>query len=114
VIVDRETGKFVGQLPGLNHKAVFNEQSDRVFLVNDKGLVQALHEIGAVEPTMYRELPVEEEKTEEAPVAEEGATPFVDEPAEESTTPFGEEPAAEEDTPFDEEETEDAGNPFDF
>jgi outer membrane protein assembly factor BamB len=115
VIVDRETGKFVGQLPGLNYKAVFNEQSDRVFLVNDKGLVQALHEIGAVEPTMYRELPAEEEKAEEAPVAEEGATPFVDEPAEESTTPFGEEPAAEEeDTPFDEEETEDAGNPFDF
>jgi hypothetical protein len=113
VIVDRETGKFVGQLPGLNYKAVFNEQSDRVYLVNDKGLVQALHEIGAVEPTMYRDLPAEEEKAEDETDAAE-PSPFAEEPAAE-TTPFSEEPPAEEEaTPFDEEETEDTGNPFDF
>jgi hypothetical protein len=117
VIVDRETGKLLGQLPGLNYQAVFNEQSDRVYLVNDKGLVQALHEIGAVEPTMYRQLPVEEEKVEAKPeAAADEATPFTEEPAAEPTTPFGEdEPAAEEEeSPFNEEETEDVGNPFDF
>ncbi|MDZ4658076.1 MAG: PQQ-binding-like beta-propeller repeat protein [Bythopirellula sp.] len=110
VIVDVETGKYIDTLPGSNYHAVFNEQSDRVFLVTDRGLVQSLHEIGAVEPTMYRDLPVEAEK--EAAPTEETAPPVEAAPAE-PTVPFGDEPAAEP-SPFQEEGGEDLGNPFDF
>jgi outer membrane protein assembly factor BamB len=112
VIIDVETGKYVGTLAGENYQAVFNEQSDRVFLVNDRGLVQCLHEIGAVEPTMYRKIPKIKEQLAEP--AEAAATPFAEEPAE-PTVPFGEEPADEEPAdafPTDEDEAED--NPFSF
>lgn len=110
VIVDLETGSYVDTLAGSNYQAVFNEQSDRVFLVTGRGLVQSLYEIGAVEPTYYRQLPQEEEK--KAPPTDEAAPP-VELAPEEPTVPLGEEPA-EEDSPFQEEDGEDIANPFSF
>jgi hypothetical protein len=53
-----------------------NDQSDRIFLVNDRGLVQCLREIGAVEPTLYRkEEPSEPPAAEAKPTIEEGERP---------------------------------------
>ncbi len=112
VIVDVESGKYVGVLAGENYQAVFNEQSDRIFLVNDRGLVQCLHEIGAVEPTMYRKIPMIKELLTK-PAEEE--TPFVEEPIDEPTIPYGEEPAEEEpESPFPADEGEEFDNPFSF
>jgi outer membrane protein assembly factor BamB len=110
VIVDFETGKYIDTLPGANYRAVFNEQSDRVFLVNSRGLVQAFHEIGAVQPTMYRQL-AEEEKSEATEPAAETA-PAVEQVPVAPTQPLDEEPA-DEATPFQEESSGD-DNPFDF
>lgn len=115
VIVDKETGRYMAILAGMNYQAVFNEFSDRVFLVNSRGLVQCLHEVGAVEPTMYRQLPktTEEEKPAEEQPAVEAVPPTVEEPAE--TTPFGEEPMDEEsDSPFGTDEEDADANPFSF
>lgn len=115
LIFDRETGRYVGTLPGANYNAVFNEETDRLYLVNDRGLVQALHEIGADEPTAFSAKPVEEEE----PAEPAETTSPVEQAQPEPTTPFGEEPA-EEESPFGEEEASDAeergaeDNPFSF
>jgi hypothetical protein len=120
MILDAATGRRLTTLPvaeGLT--TLVNDQSDRVFLVNDRGLVQCLHDVGAEEPTLYRQPPAppaagSEAAAEEPPAPPaEGVTPAretVDEaPAEDS--PFGvEEPADEE--PADGEPMDD--NPFEF
>ena len=88
-----------------------NDQTDRVFLVNDHGLVQCLREVGAVEPTLYRQPPAPPaagqaagEETPPAPPAEgaaEEAAPAEESPFNTEETPFGvEEPPA--DAPADE------------
>jgi outer membrane protein assembly factor BamB len=112
VIVDFKTGKYVGTLPGSNYQAVFNEQSDRIFLVNSRGFVQCLHEINAVEPTMFRDLSKEEKEAEAKPANEATPAPVEQVPVA-PTVPLGEEPAVEA-SPFQEEGGEDIGNPFDF
>lgn len=93
-------------------KALVNDQTDRLYLISDAGLVQCLHEIGADEATNYVALP----KTEVQPGKEgramadeftsDGESAEVS-PAEEpaSENPFGAgaeqaEPAAEEASPF--------------
>ena len=42
-------------------EALVNDQTDRLYLISDSGLVQCLHEIGAEEPTHYRAAPTAEE-----------------------------------------------------
>ena len=114
VIVDGETGKYVGSLPGDRYKAVFNEQSDRVILVNDRGLIQCLHEIDAVEPTYYLKETAAETTTDETPAAD-AAAPAVEAAPTDATVPFEDEPAEDEgESPFSEEGGEDLGNPFSF
>jgi hypothetical protein len=98
VILDSKTGALVGRLrtaEGL--KTVVNDQTDRLFLVNDRGLVQCLREIGAVEPTLYR-------KPAEVVAAEEAAAAAAAEeaPTEEAAAPEATEPAPAEDGAFDE------------
>lgn len=51
-------------------KALVNDQTDRLYLISDAGLVQCLHEIGADEPTHFLAPP----KTEELPSEEVQAT----------------------------------------
>jgi hypothetical protein len=93
-------------------KALVNDQTDRLYLISEAGLVQCLHEIDADEPKSYVAPP----KTEGQP-GEAGKTPAEELPAEGAATedaaaeapanenPFGAgaeqvEPAAEEASPF--------------
>lgn len=113
VVFNKETGQFVGSLPGPGgFQAVFNEQSDRIFLVDRRGLVQCLREMGAVEPTMYRQATTEEtseeveEKSGDATTPAQGETPVPDEQVEEpdqdvpEVSPFSTEPGVDTDNPF--------------
>lgn len=112
LIFDKETGRYVGTLPGAKYDVVFNEDSDRLYLVNDRGLVQCLHEVGADEPTLFNAKPVEEKK-EAAPT--EAVAPPVKQTQPESKAPFSEEPAAEASPFSNEEDNADVeDNPFSF
>jgi len=104
LIVDKETGGIAGQLStGDGVFPIVNEQSDRIFLVSDTGLVQCLHEIGANEPTLYRKMATEEEAEKPAPAEGQPDGEAAPAAGEETTEdPFGNEPApAEDDNPFD-------------
>jgi outer membrane protein assembly factor BamB len=106
LLLDRETGAINGKITtGDGVTAMVNEQSDRIFLVSDTGLIQCLHEIGADEPTYHRAT----EATENAdkPVAEDQENVFAEEDplVGETESPF------EADEPEEAEESED-GNPF--
>lgn len=84
VILDAKTGSLVGRMPtGVGMQTLVNDQSDRIFLVNDRGLVQCLREIGAVEPTLYRQTkPAEPPAKERDKPAAQGAAPTVEAGAE--------------------------------
>lgn len=107
VVFNKDTGQFVGKLPGGRYQAVHNERTDRIYLVDSQGLVQCLREIGAVQPTLYSQTPAEDEEPAAA------ASPFAEE------TP-ADLPAAEADepSPFAPAESsapdEDTDNPFGF
>jgi len=101
LILDGESGTLAGRIAtGVGFSAVANEQSDRIFLVSDSGLVQCLHELGAGEPTLHlksagKEMMSEKGEPEDAP-AEEVEEPAMDateeEPAEDfedDEDPFG-------------------------
>ncbi len=84
-----------------------NDQTDRVFVVNDDGYVQCLYPIGASDPTYYAEQPTapEEEAEAEAPVVDEPVEEPADEPED---NPFRSDPA-----PADEpDDAADDENPF--
>ncbi len=125
LILDSATGRQVGRLPvaeGLT--TMVNDQTDRIFLVNDRGLVQCLHEIGANEPTLYRQPiapPAAKDATADgekppAPPAEDAADETA-EPADdalppaEAASPFGDDEPAADDAPADEDAPMN-GNPF--
>jgi|GEM_PF-1258976 len=55
VAVDGKSGSVAGRIStDAENRALVNDKSDRLFLINDRGLVQCLHEIGAKEPTWHR------------------------------------------------------------
>lgn len=106
LILDSTTGRQVGRLrvaEGLT--TLVNDQTDRIFLVNDRGLIQCLHEIGVEAPMLYRQPvappaaadePADGEKPP-APPAEATAEPAAEAPAADQEDPLGfDEPAAEE------------------
>jgi outer membrane protein assembly factor BamB len=85
--LDKTTGALVGRIDTAEDMTTLvNDQTDRIYLANDRGLVQCLREIGANEPTLYRK-PTEmaaadaEAAAVEAEAAEAGA-PEGDMPAE--------------------------------
>ena len=109
IVIDNESGGIAGRLAtGTFNTAVVNDQSDRIFLVSDRGLVQCLHEIGAKEPTWYRESdePADGESTAADPAAEamESVEQPLEEPAEDAASSAfdDDEPAddTDEDDPF--------------
>lgn len=114
LVLDAKTGNPMGRMAvaeGLS--TLVNDQTDRVFLVNDRGLVQCLHEIGAEEPTLYRKPhapPSSADKPPAAPGAEAEINPFAEGEAPEAVdaadvpSPF----EAEEDAAADEAPTEEA------
>jgi hypothetical protein len=68
LVMDSKTGNPIGRLNvGEGLSTLVNDQTDRLFLVNDVGLVQCLHEIGAEQPTLYRHPPAPAAATGEAP-----------------------------------------------
>lgn len=121
LVVDTETGALLGELrtaEGLS--TLVNDQTDRIFMVNDRGLVQCLREIGATQPTLHRQ-PVTKAAQKTGDETEgEDVNPFeTDEPVEGEPTPFEVEepavdgPAAEAEEPP--AEADDPGeNPFGF
>ena len=109
LILESSTGRPVGSLPvAEGTTTLVNDQTDRIFLVSERGLVQCLREIGATAPTVYR-APVAKAPPKDGKEAEDGeVNPFGDdaeakpappaegEPAEGEPNPFGEEEAAPE------------------
>jgi outer membrane protein assembly factor BamB len=122
IIIDTATGTLLGRLPTAEGvSALVNDKTDRIMLVNDRGLVQCLREIGAVQPTLHRPpvKPPGEGETETT----EGGNPFEEEGAPAEGTPFeaegaeAEEPAevaepAAEAQPAEEAVPAEEGNPF--
>lgn len=117
IILDKQSGVPLGRIAtNATTTSVVNDQTDRVYLVSDSGLVQCLHEIGSQEPLRHSEAaPAAEEVDEGADAAD---TP-VDEPRDQPTTeetngepapvnPFGE--PADTANPFG--GSDDSANPF--
>jgi outer membrane protein assembly factor BamB len=123
VVIDSKTGSLVGEISlaeGIT--PLVNDQTDRLYLVNDTGLIQCLREIDAAEPLLHRkptELAAADAAAEEAAAKAGGqpgadANPFqADEPAAEDT-PFEEEaaPGAADEAPADDAAPADEENPF--
>jgi len=90
LILDKQSGGVVGRLKaGEGTTALENDQSDRIFLVDDRGLVQCLRERDALEPTYYRR---QVDENQEAVEEEASKSPFTEDPSDESVPP----PVAEE------------------
>lgn len=104
VILDGETGATAGRIATAEGtSALANDQSDRIYLVNNQGLVQCLHEIGANEPTRYRAKTSDEKSGgEHAQDAEETVEPNTEES-----------PATKSDSPAQPGDTTDDANVFD-
>ncbi|HEX6963754.1 MAG TPA: PQQ-binding-like beta-propeller repeat protein [Lacipirellula sp.] len=101
IILDAKTGTPVSRMQIADgHSTLVNDQTDRIFLVSDSGLVQCLREIGATQPTFYRTPPAPGAAPPTAPV---GATP-----------PAPETEAAPEDASRDEPPAPAPENPFAF
>jgi outer membrane protein assembly factor BamB len=100
LVLDAKTGNPVSRMAvAEGASTLVNDQTDRIFLVSDGGLVQCLHEIGAEAPTVHRQ--PEAPEAEDAPPAAPGAA-AVEAPAEEGEAPAAEAEAdAEEPSPFD-------------
>jgi outer membrane protein assembly factor BamB len=122
LFLDSATGRAVGRLPvAEGQETLVNDQTDRIFIVNDRGLVQCLHEIGVNEPVMYRQ-PVAPPAASDKPLGEgtpeaDTAAPATQPPAvqpaaEDEPSPFSEGPAEPADAPADAAGEED--NPFEF
>ena len=101
LVLDAKTGNPVSRMAvGEGLSTLVNDQTDRVFLVNDRGLVQCLREIGAEQPTLYRKppAPAGAEEAPPAPGSEAAVNPF-----DEGEAPATE-PAADEPSPFEAED----------
>ena len=101
IIIDPQTGDVVGRLTTESPlTGIVNDKTDRIYLVNDRGLVQCFYELGADEPTNYRMQPDEadEDASAEQP-AESIEAPTPGEPVESTESPFESDEAEEED-PF--------------
>ncbi len=98
LILDSVTGRPLGQLPvaeGLT--TLVNDQSDRIFLVNDRGLVQCLHEVGVNEPVLYRQPAAPPQAADAPPAGETPPAAPPEPPAGEAAEPAGDEPAPADD-----------------
>ena len=73
MVLDNETGVLAGRLSiAAGSSALVNDKSDRIFLINDHGLVQCLHEVDAHAPTWHRAAKTKPTEAEQAP---EGSAP---------------------------------------
>lgn len=120
--LDGKTGEKLGQLKvGTGFETLVNDQSDRIFLVSGRGLVQCLREADADQPTMYRkplDVDVQAAAAEKKGERADEGSPFeAVEPAEApAEAAAAETPATEEDAveapPAEEAPAEEDDNPF--
>jgi outer membrane protein assembly factor BamB len=99
VSLDATTGAVSGRMPtGISMNALVNDQTDRVYLVSDDGMVQCLHELGAEKPHYHQPKvsPTEPAAEQTAPTSD-----ITQPPAVEATEPAEEEPAEETEMPED-------------
>jgi outer membrane protein assembly factor BamB len=92
LVIDEKSGSILSHMrTDEGQYTLVNSQTDRLYLVNDVGLIQCLHEIGAKEPTIYRVPPT----LKPPAVAKTGAAvPAATPPAAATPTPpAGEAPA---------------------
>jgi hypothetical protein len=55
LVIDQKSGSVLSRMrTDEGQYTLVNAQTDRLYLVNDVGLIQSLHEIGAKEPTVYQ------------------------------------------------------------
>jgi outer membrane protein assembly factor BamB len=100
VLLDAATGAVIARTRSDNSiSALVNDQTDRIYLVSDSGLVQCLHELGSKQPLRHNPPPAKDEKpAATAPAAAATAPPAATEaePAADAAAPPAEEPAMEE------------------
>jgi outer membrane protein assembly factor BamB len=101
LVLDTATGTPIAEMrTAEGTSTLVNDKTDRLFLVNDHGLVQCLREIGAVEPTLHRKLEPADAKSDADGAEGEEANPFeTEEPAPGEESPFETEEAAVGDEP---------------
>ena len=117
--IDAASGALVGRLSVAEGSyTLVNDQTDRIYLVNNVGLIQCLREIGASEPTSYGRRAAREAGDdavdEEAEAAADEPTPPVDglpEASPEEEEPEEEEPVGDP-SPFGETGDFDFESPF--
>jgi outer membrane protein assembly factor BamB len=65
VVLDAKTGTLIARMPtDGTANALVNDQTDRLYLVSDGGLIQCLHEIGAKKPLYHNPAPAAQPKPE--------------------------------------------------
>ncbi len=102
VVLDAKTGATLAKvMTDRPIRALVNDQTDRIYLVSDEGMVECLHEIGLKEPIYHNPKPVppkEEVKPagEAAPGPANAAEKPAKAPATEKATEPAEKPEAEE------------------
>jgi hypothetical protein len=113
VVLNAATGAVMGQVAsGRPLSTLVNDQTDRVYLVSDEGVVECLHEVGATQPLYHtpqaeaKEKPAAEKPAAKPAVKPEtpAAAPDVQPPAEETreeTAPAKRAETPEDDNPFD-------------
>ena len=75
VVLDAKTGTKIGRIPGDGTtRALVNDQTDRLYLVSNDGMVECLREIGAKAP-FYHQPSAAEAQTPGTPGATEPSTP---------------------------------------
>jgi hypothetical protein len=116
-IFDKQTGKPLGGLrAGEGSYTLVNDQTDRIFVVHEHGLVQCLREMGTKAPTLYRK-PTDKAAAAAAPATSGAAAAAA--PAETTPPPAAADAPAEDEQPAAGEEApagaapEETDNPFD-
>jgi outer membrane protein assembly factor BamB len=76
LILDKQSGGVVGRMKtGEGVSALVNDQSDQIFLVDDRGLVQCLRERDSLQPVYYRQ---ETADGEDADSEDDSEDPFAE------------------------------------
>jgi len=81
VVLDAASGSLLERMPTEGTEALVNDQTDRLYLVSNDGVVQCLHEIGAKQPLQH--VPPAAEAKAAEPGAEATTEPTATEPVEE-------------------------------
>jgi outer membrane protein assembly factor BamB len=97
VLLDAASGDVIARTRSDNSiSALVNDQTDRIYLVSDSGLVQCLHELGSKQPLRHNPPAKVEKPAATTPAAAATAPPAAAEAEPAAAAPPAEEPAMEE------------------